>query len=287
MKAMLLATLALCANLFAADFVMKGGDYVYRDTLVFDESSVNLTSVACESINGETKITGSDRNSVHVTVYVEIKCDDLEEGQKYLKSFRPVVAREDARLRIYGEYPDGSWSWNEISANMDFVIEAPAGLNLDASSANGEIVCVGMTGAADLECANGEISFLSETGTTGSISASCANGEIDVDVAKLNGSSSFECANGEIDVVVHQLLAANIDASTANGEITIALPENSSMRIVARSLVNGSIESDWAGVHDKGLIGDNYELVVNDGKYKIDCSSANGEITIRKSNLAN
>ena len=45
--------------------------------------------------------------------------------------------------------------------------------------------------------------------------------------------------------------------------------------------------SDWSGNNAEEFIGDDYELVVNEGTYLIDCSSVNGEIAIHKANRAN
>jgi len=287
MKSVFVLTLLLVSQLFAAEFKKEHGEYVYRDTLRFDVAALDLKTLAVEAVNGEIKITGEQRSSVNIEAYIEIKAEDLEEGQKYLQGFKPVVKREGDRLRIYGEYPETDWTWDDISANMDFVIVAPNQLDLDASCANGEITAVEMNGGAKLESANGEITFLSKEGVTGQIDASCANGEIDIDVASLNNNCEFSSANGEINVTVHNTLAGNIAASTANGEITLALPENSSMKVSASSIVNGSITSDWSGKHAEQMIGDEFELVVNEGKYLVDCSSANGEIAIRKANRAN
>jgi len=282
----LLVSLALVGALSAAEFEKHGGEYIYRDTLVFEESALDVTLLECESVNGETNVTGEERASVYVRVFVEIKTDDLEDGQKYLKDFRPVVERSGSKIRAYGEYPETNWSWNDISANMDFEIRAPKALNLTASAANGEINCTGMSGAAELDCANGEIKFISESGSTGAIEASTANGEILVDVAELNATSEFSCANGEIKLVVRKLLAGDVSASTANGEIVLAFPENASMEVMASSVINGTIRSDWEGTPKDNLVGDEFEFAVNGGKYKVECSSANGEIEIRKSNHA-
>lgn len=287
MKSVIVLTLLLVSQLFAAEFKKQGGEYVYRDTLRFDEAVLDLKTLDVEAVNGRIEITGEERSSVNILAYVEIKAEDLEQGQKYLRDFKPVVKRDGDRLRVYGEYPESDWTWDEISANMDFVIVAPKQLDLDASCANGEIEASEMNGAANLESANGEITFISKEGVTGQIDASCANGEIDIDVASLSDNCEFSSANGEINVTVHNTLAGNIAASTANGEIVLALPENSSMKVTASSIINGSISSDWSGKHEENLIGDEFELVVNEGKYLVDCSSANGEIAIRKANRAN
>lgn len=287
MKTIVLLSLLAASQLFAAEFVKERGEYVYRDTLRFDEAALDLKTLSVDAVNGEIKLTGEERANALVEAYVEIKCDEIEDGQKYLKDFRPVVKRVGDKLRVYGEYPESNWTWDEISANMDFVVLAPKQLELEASCANGEITAVGMIGRAALESANGEISFLSKDGIAGAIDASCANGEILVDVSALRGDSDFSTANGEISVTVHDNLECNIDASTANGEIVLALPETANMTVSASSVVNGTITSDWSGKHSEKMIGDDFELGVNEGKYRVNCSSANGEISIRKANRAN
>lgn len=287
MKLVVILPLLLAAQLFGAEFKKQGGEYVYRDTLRFDESVLELKTLACESVNGTITLTGEDRGTVSVVAFIEIRSDKLDEGQEYLAGFKPIVKREGDKLRIYGEYPETKFSWNDISGGIDFVINAPKQLELDASCANGSITSVGMMGGADLESANGEISFLSRDGVTGAIDASCANGRISIDVAELSDDSEFSTANGEISVIVHKALAGNISASTANGEIVLALPENSSMKVSASSLVNGSISSEWSDNHKFESIDEGFELVVDKGRYLVECSTVNGEITIRKANRAN
>ncbi len=287
MQYAIVISLLVVTQLFAAEFKKEGGDYVYRDTLRFEESALDLSKLDCEAVNGEIQLTGEDRNTVSVTAFVRIEAEDLKDGQAYLKGFKPVVERDGATLKVYTVHPDSKISWDDLNANIDFVIVAPKQLNLEASCANGEITAVGMTGGADLSSANGEISFVSLDGVHSSIDASCANGEITIDVAKLHGDSKFSTANGEISITVHKTLAGNISASTANGAIELALPENSSMKVSASTLVNGSISSDWSGNREESLIGDEYELVVNEGQYLVECSSVNGEISIRKANQAN
>lgn len=287
MKKVLFCVLAYLSAASAGEFVKTGDEYVYRDTLRFDESAMDLKTLEIESLNGFIRLTGEDRSSVYVEACVEIKADNLEDGEEFLKEFRPIVKRSGEKLRVYGEYPESKLSWNDISANIDFIISAPRSIDLTASCANGEIEAAEMTGSADLECANGEITFLSATGVSGFLNASCANGQVTVDIGTLNGNSEFNTANGEINVSVHRSLAGNISASTANGVITLALPENSDIKVVANSVINGSVYSEWSGDHQKKMIGDEFELVVNGGKYLVECSSVNGQIAIRKANRAN
>ena len=282
MKYIFLLTLVVVAQLFAAEFKKEHGDYVYRDTLTFEESAEGLDLLDCSATNGEIELTGEDRSTVSVTAILKIEADELEDGQEYLKDFRPVVKRSGDKLEIYSEYPDSKFDWDEVSANIDFIIHAPKSLNLDASCANGEINAMGMTGSADLSSADGEIAFTSKDGVTGQVDASCANGEVTIDVAALTGNCEFSTANGEITVTVRETLAGNISAATANGEITLALPEDADMKVSASSLSGGSIESDWEGKYSDKLVGDEFEVVVNEGTYLVDLSSVNGEIDLRK-----
>lgn len=283
MKYVLFLTLIVASLLFAAEFKKEGGDYVYRDTVKFDEPAAGLELLDCSAVNGEIELTGEDRNSISVTANIKVEAEDLEAGQKFLKDFKPVVKRNGTKLEVFAEYPEGDHSWDNINANIDFVILAPKSLNLDASCANGEITATGMTGNADLSSANGEITFVSQEGVTGQVDASCANGEVSIDVASLTSSCEFSTANGEITVTVREKLAGNISASTANGEITLELPESADMKFSASSLTSGSIESEWQGTHEDKLVGSEFEVVVNQGTYLVECSSVNGEIDLRKS----
>lgn len=278
----LFGLLALALQATGAEFVRDGSEYVYRDTVRFEESAEGISNLDCEVVNGTLNLSGEMRSTVVVVAYVEIRAEELEEGQKYLKDFRPTVERKGSKIKVSGEYPEDNWTWNDMSASMDFVVTAPKSLSLDASCANGTITSVEMQGDADLETANGEINFLSRDGVTGRLNASCANGEIEVNVASVHGDCDFSAANGEISVTVSKQLDGDISASTANGEIEILVPDDASINISASSLVNGSIDTDWGGTDDDGIFDNSFQLVVNEGSHKVDCTTVNGQISVRK-----
>lgn len=281
-----LLCLSLSAN--AAEFVREGDGWLYRDTVRFEEPTADVTTLSCEVVNGELELTGEDRSSVAVVAYVEIRAEELEEGQKYLEKFRPVVKRKGERIEVYGEYPKHSWSWNELSANMDFVVTAPRDLRLVADCANGTISAVNMRGDAELETANGEIGFVSNESTVGKLSADCANGEINVSVAELRGDCDLSSANGEITLTISRVLAADVSLSCANGEIELVIPDDASVRIDANSLTDGAIRTDWGDAEESDSPGSSVAVTANGGQHEIDCSTVNGEISIRKySSLAN
>lgn len=275
-----LLCLTLSAN--AAEFVRDGDGWLYRDTVRFEEPAADATALSCEAVNGRMELTGEDRTSVSVVAYIEIRAEELEEGQKYLEKFRPVVKRNGDRIEVYGEYPKHAWSWNEMSANMDFSVTAPRNLKLMASCANGSITAVNMCGDAILETANGEISFVSKESSIGKLSAECANGEIDVSVSELRGDCDLSTANGEIMMTISRVLAADVSLSSANGEIELVIPDDASVKIDASSMTDGAIETDWGTVDEDQFPGSEFELTVNGGQHTIDCSTANGEISIRK-----
>ncbi|MBK6765783.1 MAG: DUF4097 family beta strand repeat protein [bacterium] len=280
-----LVTLGLLCGVIsglAAEFARDGDGWLYRDTVRFEEPVVNITTLSCEAVNGKVELTGEDRNSVVVIAYVEIRAEKLDEGEKYLKDFRPVVRRGGHEISVYGEYPKHSWSWDEMSANMDFVVSAPKDLKLDASCANGSITALNMRGDAELETANGEISFMSNESSMGRLVADCANGEVNVSVAELLGKCDLSTANGEVSMLVSKVLAANISLSCANGEIELVIPDDASVKISASSLTDGAIQTDWGNAEANGFSGSEIELTANGGKHSIDCSTVNGEISIRK-----
>lgn len=277
----------LCSQLLAADFVKEGNEYVYRDTVRFEESAAGVKSLSCESVNGRIDLSGEDRQTIAVVAYVEVRTVDLEDGQRYLEGLKPTVKREGTEVRIAGEYPKSRNGLADVVANLDFIVKAPGTMNLQASCANGTLNVREMTSEAELSCANGEIHFVSDATVTGRIDASCASGKVAIQASDLHGSCHVSTANGSASVRILKQLAGDIFASTANGEIDIAVPESSSFTIKGSSMVKGSIKTDWGGASEGDLVGENLELIVNGGRHKLDCSTANGTITIRKSNEAN
>lgn len=277
----------LCSQLLAAEFVKEGNEYVYRDTVRFEESAAGVKFLACELVNGRLDLSGEERQAISVVAYVEVRAQDLEEGQRYLEGLKPTVRKEGAEVRIAGVYPKFAKDLADVVANLDFDVRAPGTVKLQGSCANGTLNVREMTSDAELSCANGEIHFISDANVTGRLDASCANGKVAIQASDLHGSCHVSTANGRASVRILKQLAGDIFASTANGEIDIAVPESSSFTIKGSSMVKGSIKTDWGDANDGGIIGENLELIVNGGQHKVDCSTANGTITIRKSNEAN
>lgn len=145
--------------------------------------------------------------------------------------------------------------------HVEFTVRLPRGVNVLASSVNGEVKVSGATAAVHARTVNGAVDAVSSGGP---VEASTVNGSIDVRMGALSGSESLEYStvNGSITVEVPPTLHANLEMSTVNGRLSTDFPMTVQGRInpkklsaqigkggrrIKLSTVNGSIELRKAG----------------------------------------
>ena len=124
-----------------------------------------------------------------------------------------------------------------MSRRVDYVVRAPAWINVKLTTTNGDItVGPGLSGTFYAEGTNGRISA---QGLENSASASTTNGTISLDLAKLGEDGvTAETTNGTISVSVPPTIGARLSARVTNGVIrqeglTLKVSEQSRRRLDA------------------------------------------------------
>jgi hypothetical protein len=107
-----------------------------------------------------------------------------------------------------GGFPFGN------AARVDYVVEVPAGVTVEAHSASGDTEITGLTGAVQAESASGEL-VLADLG--GPVSARSASG--DIRLTNLSGEARANAVSGEIQATN---LARPREVTTVSGDITVA-----------------------------------------------------------------
>lgn len=140
---------------------------------------------------------------------------------------------------------------------VDFVVEVPAGVELDAVTVNGEVRASGLSGR---------------------VKAVTVNGSIDIETA---GVISATTVNGSIEARMGTAPTDRIEFTTVNGGIRLVLPRNANADVEIET-VNGQIETDfpltirgrWGPRSATGQIGS--------GGPEIELQTVNGSIELRR-----
>lgn len=141
--------------------------------------------------------------------------------------------------------------------SVDYTIEAPMGLDVGGTAANGAIELTGV-GEVDVRTSNGRIEL---EDVAGSVDAETSNGRI---IGRdLNGDGvRVRTSNGGIELELGE--AQDVEARTSNGAIELSVPDGTYR--VTTETSNGS--------EDIGVDND------PDGEFELDLRTSNGSITV-------
>jgi hypothetical protein len=149
-------------------------------------------------------------------------------------------SRRSRRDNQCGHGDDYQMNTNDNDVEVRFTVKVPRGVQLDASTVNGDVRATGLTGDADLHTVNGGI----DVTTSGTVEAETVNGDIDARIGRTDwtGGLKFETVNGSVSLTAPGDLSTDISASTVNGSVDSDFPITVRGRMERRSL-RGTIGS--------------------------------------------
>jgi len=239
-----------------------------EETRVLEFMSADVARLAAFAENGHIHVRPSTTSDmIRVEAKIEARGRDQEDAEAALAAVEILTPRTGA-----GESTqEVRWAWKgrrplHWSATVSFDIEMPAGMELAATTDNGEIETAGITGSRELESDNGRIRSSDWDATD----APSWDGTLAATDAKLIASTD----NGPIDI---ESAAGSLVLSTDNGQIKA----RSSAKQVKFSASNGAIEArlTTSGRLDGRISTDNgsVELVLNpEVSTRLDCKSDHG-----------
>lgn len=148
---------------------------------------------------------------------------------------------------------------NSSDVRVQMVVKLPKGTRLDVFGTNGSINVTGATASLKLITVNGGIDAST---SSGGISAVTVNGNVNATTKALPPGS-------EVKVV------------TVNGSITVTLPVKLDADITAKA-VSGGVQSEYPVAISSGMLGKKIEGRVGAGGVKIDLTTVNGSIELKK-----
>jgi hypothetical protein len=213
---------------------------VSSETIEISGSSLGIEAAK----NGGISVSGGNARGFSVTI---CRAASSSLGSHALAEIKLV--RSGDSLSIDG--PSGS-DWVAY-----FIVHAPAGASLRASSTNGPVDVSNFEGSLDLDAKNGPISLEK---VSGKITATTKNGPLSL--REGSGEVSLKASNGPVSVKLSGggWIGQSLDASSVNGPLTLAVPRGFASGVEIRSAGHspwncpeelcGAMSKRWHDDHD-------------------------------------
>jgi DUF4097 and DUF4098 domain-containing protein YvlB len=253
---------------------------------------------------GDILITGTEGDSVMVTVDVEGDRDDVED-------FTVKFKQTDRGVEVRGRTRDhNGWHFEWGNFNARYVVSVPRNFNLRLETSGGDISVTDVHGSLRGSTSGGNVDITDISGETymetsggnitlknvsGSVTTETSGGNIKGDGA--TGTLSVETSGGDIDIRGIRAKAdastsggdvrlsfldnQGVNASTSGGDIVIVFPEETGAEIYAET-TGGSVRCDFAirgTIDDGSLRGE-----INGGGLRVRAETSGGDISIRTVN---
>lgn len=160
-----------------------------------------------------------------------------------------VYAKEKAPGRCHrggvSSESDSSW-WHGHRAKINFNVQVPKGVKLNAMTTNGRVHCLNLDSVVRASTTNGDV----EVSTSEWASARTTNGGVRVSMgnAKWSGELEVLTTNGSVDVTLPASAEFKVDAATTNGGISTDFPITVSGRFGPKSL-SGTVGGGGRDLH--------------------------------------
>jgi len=219
-------------------------------------------AVTIRGVNGAIVARGGRGSQVTVTAVksardgdpstVEVQVVEDAQGVLICAVYPSRRGREANRCARGDDYHMNNRN-NDV--RVDFTVEVPAGVELNATTVNGDIEATGLSGDVKTVTVNGDIEVESE----GVVSAVTVNGSIDARMGTApRNRLKFVTVNGGIRLTLPAGTDANVDIGTVNGHIESDFPL--------------TIRGRWGPRSAEGEIGD--------GGPEIELQTVNGSIEL-------
>jgi DUF4097 and DUF4098 domain-containing protein YvlB len=203
----------------------------------------SATQVEVSTVNGDIRVEPSSGETVRVR------------GTKSGKDAADVEIEVDVkgdRVTIAPRYPKRA----HTDAKVDFVVEVPAGVAVEAATVNGGVKARDVTAALQVSTVDGDIT----TAACPDVRGNTVNGGMTIELPKGAKRAELEAVNGELEVRMAAGAGATVSASTVNGKIVSDFPLSQSKELV--------------GSHASGKLGD--------GAAKVELATVNGGIKLKR-----
>ncbi len=218
------ASVAAAGTLVNADFMANWGHAPHSDTITLDQPIAAGETFNVTNSSGRTTIRVGGGNTVHV----------VATRRFWVPGQPPDVNLTPAASSVSLEMPTNRTTFGQ-NATVDYAIEVPAGVQVNAQSSSGALDIDGIQGAVQAETSSGALT-LNNIG--GEVRAKTSSGRIRGtqlrhvrDVQTSSGSVTLEgvfadaaqvrTSSGEVEVRLGSGSAVAVDISTRSGDINL------------------------------------------------------------------
>jgi hypothetical protein len=213
-----------------------------------------------KTLAGDISITGAPGREARIEIIKRPRGRSADEIRRSLESVRVVVDHQGERASI-GVTAEGDRRYNNLRAEVSYVVTAPIGTRVSAHTASGSLVIRDIRGELFAEVTSGLI----DISNAGAVSAART---ISGDVKLTNVSSKGDLSVGSMSGTIRaeRVTAERVDIDVASGSITAR--DITSSRASVRTL-SGTV--DFSGRLAKG---GRYEFVSHSGNVRVSTTGA-------------
>jgi DUF4097 and DUF4098 domain-containing protein YvlB len=240
------------------------------------KSFSGFKTVDLSTVSGDVVIKTHSSNKVVVDVIYDVEPDDVIE----------FIFKESGKTLSIKE----KWQGSSRRSNVQWTLTVPADIEIEFSTASGDITADGLTGRIDATTASGDINLRDMKGdmelTTASGDATLVNLGGDIEISTASGDISVENASGDVELstasgdIEASGLSDEIDLSVASGDIKIS----DSKGEFDVSCASGDITAEGiviAGESDFSVASGDIEIVLaKTCGFDLELSSASGNVVL-------
>lgn len=195
-------------GVFAWKFVFNGPKHTDTQTKTYDEA---ISRLDLEGDSGDVDIVGGDTDEIVVETTVEWRGDDKP------GSDQDVTGKT---LRVAATGCEGFDLFGDLTCEVHFRVEVPAGIDLKAQVDSGDLSVAGMTGEQDLGCDSGNVEV---EGSGEKLTVRADSGDVTGrDLEAVNVKADVDSGNAELSFAA---APEKVRASADSGDVTLSVPE--------------------------------------------------------------
>jgi hypothetical protein len=150
----------------------------------------------------------------------------------------PVAIVESGKLEIAGGCPGFSLPFIG-GCRVDFRVTVPAGMIIEADSANGDVEVEGIIGSLSAETSNGDV--IGRRLAARTVRANTSNGSVNLIFTQAPERVTADTSNGAITIEVPDV-PFRVEADTDNGRVTLdVVADPDAARVIEATSNNGDI----------------------------------------------
>lgn len=208
-------------------FALGAGSLAAQQDFTWSGAVERGDAVTLRGVSGDIVARAGGGDRVRVTAVKTSREDDVSTVEvEVIEDDRGVLicavypSRDGRRPNRCARGEDYHMDNHRNDVRVDFTLEVPDGVALDAITVNGDVEARGLTSRVEAVTVNGDVAL--ETG--GSASATTVNGGIEARVGRLDGRLKFTTVNGSVHLTLPRDTGAEVEMSTVNGSIETDFP---------------------------------------------------------------